>query len=136
LFSKILTIKEVKKIRNLFENLPVNEFWLNHYHFNKKADKVNVQLGKKSIDVIIINTISVSLFAYGKRLNQPNFFNRALLFLEALPSENNSTVQQFIDAGLKINTAFYSQSLLQLKKNYCNQKKCLNCGVGIKILKQ
>jgi hypothetical protein len=95
-----------------------------------------VQLGKKSIDVIIINTISVSLFAYGKRLNQPNFFNRALLFLEALPSENNSTVQQFIDAGLKINTAFYSQSLLQLKKNYCNQKKCLNCGVGIKILKQ
>ena len=136
LFSKILTIKEVKKIRNLFENLPVNEFWLNHYHFNKKADKVNVQLGKKSIDVIIINTISVSLFAYGKGLNQPNFINRALLFLEALPSENNSTVQQFIDAGLKINTAFYSQSLLQLKKNYCNQKKCLNCGVGIKILKQ
>jgi hypothetical protein len=36
---------------------------------------------------------------------------------------------------VKINTAFESQALLELKNNYCDYKKCLQCGIGNKILK-
>ncbi|RYE31425.1 MAG: DUF2851 family protein, partial [Sphingobacteriaceae bacterium] len=54
LFSKILEVKNVKDLRFLFENLPVNPFWQTHYHFNKEAEKVSLQLGKSSIDNILI----------------------------------------------------------------------------------
>jgi hypothetical protein len=60
--------------------------------------------------------------------------DRALSFLEKIPAEYNSIVNQYVDAGLKVNSAFLSQSLLELNKYYCAQKKCLNCSIGIKIL--
>jgi hypothetical protein len=55
--------------------------------------------------------------------------------LENLPAEQNNITEDFVTLGLKINNAFESQALLELKNNYCNYKKCLQCGVGNKILK-
>lgn len=136
LFSKILITRDYRNSTVLFENLPVNPFWENHYHFNKEAEKVSVQMGKSSIYNILINTLSLFLFAYGKAMNQHNFETRALNLLENLPPENNAIVQQFANSGVNVKSAFNSQALLQLKKYYCNEKKCLNCGIGIKILKQ
>lgn len=136
LFSKILTIKDYKNSAQLLENLPVNPFWEKHYHFNKRAENVGVQLGKTSIDNILINTLSLFFFAYGKAMDQQNFETRALQLLENLPVENNAIIKQYLAAGVKVTTAFNSQALLQLKKKYCNEKKCLNCAIGIKILKQ
>lgn len=136
LFSKILNFKDYKNSAQLFENLPINPFWKKHYHFNKKTENVRLQLGKSSIDNILINTLSLFLFAYGKAMDQHNFETRALYLLENLPSESNAILQHFKNAGVNIKTAFNSQALLQLKKKYCNEKKCLNCAIGIKILKQ
>ena len=97
---------------------------------------MHVQLGKKSIENILINTVCVFLFAYGKYTAQPHLVDRALAFLEKIPAESNSIVNQYVEVGLKIDSAFLSQSLLQLNKNYCAQKKCLNCGIGVKILRR
>ncbi len=136
LFSKIVTLKDYHNSAQLFQNLPVNPFWEKHYHFNKKAENVGLQLGRRSIDNILINTLSLFLFAYGKYMDQQNFKTRAFHLLENLSSENNAIIQHFKVAGVNVNTAFNSQALLQLKKYYCNEKKCLNCAIGIKILKQ
>ena len=97
---------------------------------------MNTQLGKSSIHNILINTLSLFFFAYGRAMDQQNFETRALQLLENLPAENNAIIDQFTKAGVKVKTAFNSQALLQLKKKYCNEKKCLNCAIGIKILKQ
>ncbi|RZL29169.1 MAG: DUF2851 family protein, partial [Pedobacter sp.] len=136
LFSKILVMRDYLNSHVLFENLPVNPFWKTHYHFNKKAEKVSLQMGKSSIQNILINTLSLFLFAYGKALDQENFVTRSFYLLENVPSENNAIVKQYEDAGVVVKNAFYSQAILQLKKKYCNEKKCLSCGVGIKLLKQ
>jgi hypothetical protein len=136
LFSKILTIKDHRSLSRLFEELPVNEFWETHYHFNKEAKNVGLQLSKETINNFLINTLSLFLFAYGKYLDQYKLVNKGLSLLENLPAENNSIIKQFKTAGVKIGSAYHTQGLLQLKKNYCNEKKCLNCGIGIKILKQ
>ncbi|WP_421943081.1 DUF2851 family protein [Pedobacter sp.] len=66
LFSKIIEIKEVAELRKLFEELPVNQYWKTHYHFRKEAVGVNTQIGKSSIDNVLLNTIALFLFAYGK----------------------------------------------------------------------
>lgn len=136
LFSKVLEVKNVKELHLLFEQLPVNDFWLRHYHFNKEAEKVSVQLGKSSIDNLLINTVSLFLFAYGKYTGQANYQTRAFYLLESIAAEKNSIISQYLDAGLVIDNAYQSQALLQLRKSYCNEKKCLNCGIGLKILKK
>lgn len=136
LFSKILAIKDYQAIKKLFEDLPVHPFWKTHYHFNKLADKVNLQLGKSSLDNILVNTVSLFLFAYGKAMDQPYLITRAFSLLEHTPAEQNAVIEMYREAGLVIESAFNSQALLQLKKTYCNEKKCLNCGIGIKILKK
>ncbi|RZL40776.1 MAG: DUF2851 family protein, partial [Pedobacter sp.] len=136
LFSKILNTRDYRNSAVLFENLPVNSFWQTHYHFNKKAHQVSTQVGKKSIDNLLINTLSLFLFAYGKAMKQENYVTRALHLLEHLTAEENAVIQQFVDAGVTVKNSFNSQAILQLKKFYCNEKKCLTCGIGIKLLKQ
>jgi hypothetical protein len=93
-------------------------------------------VGRKSIQNILINTVCVFLFAYGKYTDQPQFLDRAVDFLDLIPAEDNIIIEQYSDSGIKAHNAFMSQALLQLNKYYCTQKKCLNCGIGIKILKK
>ncbi len=136
LFSRILTVKNYQNLEQLFEKLPVHPFWETHYHFNKKTEHVRLQLGKSSIQHILINTLSLFLFVYGQKMDQYNYVDRAFHLLENIPPEKNAIVKQYLRADVVVKNAFISQALLQLKKKYCNEKKCLNCGIGIKILKQ
>jgi len=53
-----------------------------------------------------------------------------------IAAKDNVIVNPYFDSGIKSHNAFMFQALLQLNKYYCTQKKCLNCGIGIKILKK
>lgn len=136
LFSRVLAAHKLSDLYALFNELPVNEYWKTHYHFDKMTKKVVVQPGRASIDNVIINSVCLFLFCYGKYTDQPDLMDRALEFLENIPAENNVVVNQYRYAGVKVDNAFTSQALLQLNKYYCNQKKCLNCAIGIKILRK
>jgi len=135
LFSKVLEIKDVKGLRNLFTDIGVNPYWENHYRFDAESAPSSKNLGAASIDILLLNTLALFLFSYGKHNQLQHYINRSLKLLEHLPNENNNIVTDFDILGVKISTAFESQALLELKNNYCNYKKCLHCGVGNKILK-
>ncbi|WP_259070490.1 DUF2851 family protein [Mucilaginibacter sp. X4EP1] len=135
LFSKVMEIKDVKGLRNLFADIHVNAYWETHYRFDVESVAVSKNLGPASIDILLLNTLALFLFSYGKHNQLQYYINRSLQLLEHLPNENNNIVADFVNLGVKINTAFESQALLELKNNYCNYKKCLQCGVGNKILK-
>jgi hypothetical protein len=136
LFSKLLSINPILDSQLLFENLPVHHFWQTHYHFNKKAEQVSLQLGKSSVNSILINTLSLFLFTYGKTTDQYQYVKNAIDLLEQLPAERNAIINQYEKAGITIKNAFSSQAILQLKKKYCNEKKCLSCTIGVKLLKR
>lgn len=135
LFSKVLDIKDVAGLRKLFTDLPVNTYWESHYRFDLESKPVSKSLGQSSIDILLLNTFVLFLFSYGKQNQQEYYINRSLKLLEQLPAEQNAIVTNFGELGIKVNTAFDSQALLELKNNYCNYKKCLQCGVGNKILR-
>ena len=135
LFSKVLEVKNVKELHLLFDSLPIHPFWQTHYHFNKLADKVATQLGKSSIDNLLINTVALFLFAYGKYTGQANFQTRAFYLLESIQPEQNNVISSYFDAGVTAQNAFQTQALLQLRKKYCDMKRCLHCGIGLKLLK-
>lgn len=134
LFSKILDTSDVGSLRTMFDSLSVNSYWDNHYIFDIPSNFKLKNIGKQSINSILINTVALFLFAYGKYFKQLNYINKAINLLECLPSEDNEIVSKYKSFGLLSDNAFTSQSLLQLKGGYCDLKKCLSCGIGIKLL--
>ncbi|WP_285008841.1 DUF2851 family protein [Pedobacter faecalis] len=136
IFSKVTACRDLKTLYKLFSDLPVDPYWRTHCHFGKPAAERSLQPGIGSVENIAINTCCYVLFAFGKHTSQPKYIDRALHFLDAIQPESNAILKKYADAGLTPDNAFESQALLQLNKYYCKQKKCLNCGIGIKILKQ
>jgi len=134
LFSKILEFKDVKVVRELFNNIDVNEYWETHYRFDQESKPASKNFGKASVDLLLINTVALFLFAYGRHHQQEQYIDRSLTLLENLPFERNHIVDDFEEMGVTVKSAFESQALLELKNNYCNHKKCLQCGIGNYIL--
>jgi hypothetical protein len=61
-------------------------------------------------------------------------YDAAINVLEQLPTEKNSLIQEWQKIGFSPKNALESQALLELKNNYCNHKKCLNCSIGTNIV--
>jgi hypothetical protein len=134
LFSKILEIENMDNLKELFK-VKASEYWNSHYNFNRPSKRNSKkELGESSINTLIINVVIPFLFVYGEKQNKHHLKNRALEFLEELPPESNSIITNWKKLGLEVRSAFESQALLQLKNNYCEKKKCLNCQIGVKLV--
>jgi len=133
LFSKILETGKIKDFYELFQIKP-SEYWENHYRFNSKSVKKSKALGKSAIDIVLINTIIPFLFVYGKLKVLSYLQDRAIGLLEAIKPEKNSIITKWKDLGIETSSAFETQSLIQLKNQYCNHKKCLNCQIGNSLI--
>src|ERR1700761_7033036 len=125
LFSKVLDIKEVTGLQQLFTEIKVNPYWEDHFRFDKSSVPSSKNMGQASVDVLLLNTFALFLFSYGRHRKQQYYIDRSLLLLENLPNEKNKIIEDFVTLGVKIGNAFESQALLELKNNYCNYKKCL-----------
>ena len=55
--------------------------------------------------------------------------------MKAIKPEKNSIISKFLEFKIESKNAFETQSLLELKKNYCNVKRCLDCAIGSQLLK-
>ncbi len=135
LFSRIIEIEDLDILKKLFK-VQASEYWNLHYSFNKNSTRNSIkELGETSVDMLIINVVIPFLFVYGEKQNKEYLKNRALEFLEKLPSEQNSIIEKWGKLGVNARSAFESQALLQLKNKFCERKKCLNCQIGVKLVK-
>ncbi len=134
LFSKILDAQTNVEIRNLF-HVSASPYWKEHYHFKKAAPVKSTAIGKATIELLLINTISPLLYLYGKQNSEPIFIQRAIDLIENMPAEKNAVISNWIRLGIHPAHAGDSQALLELKENYCGLKRCLDCGIGHQILK-
>ena len=132
LFSKIIEIKKLDELYKLFD---VSFLTIEtHYQFDKESPKKKKPFSKSFIDLLIINTIIPFQFAYAK--SQGKEISEAILeVLESIKPEKNIIIEKFSQFGIKVRNAFETQSLLQLKNEYCIHGKCLQCAIGIELLK-
>ena len=133
LFSKMLEIENINDIYPFF-SVKIPDFWLNHYRFEKQSVKKNKLLGISAIRLIVINTISPILIAYGRIKQQNSIVEKGMQLLSALPPEKNSITYLFKNTGMEMLNAADSQALIQLKNEYCDKKKCIFCRIGHKLL--
>lgn len=133
LFSKITETEDFKDIKGYFVIKP-SEYWDTHSSLRKKSVRSNKYIGNSSVDIIMINTVAPILFSYGKKVGNELYCKRALSILESIRAEKNSIIREFSQVGLVPSNAFESQALIQLRREYCDKKKCLYCRIGFKLL--
>ncbi|MEN9522128.1 MAG: hypothetical protein RL065_505 [Bacteroidota bacterium] len=134
LFSKIIEATDLKKVIKLFETSPSN-YWQSHYRLDASSNKSKKQIGNSTIENIIINTIIPVLFAYAKFKNNEDLQTKAIDWLEELPSEKNQIINGWKKLNIKSSNAADSQALIELKNEYCQQKKCTECLIGMNLMK-
>jgi hypothetical protein len=134
LFSKITEAKTIKEIQQFFK-IEVSDFWQSHYTFLETSTEKTKSMGNSFIHLIIINAIIPTLFIYGKMQGKEECCTKAIDFLKELKAEKNSIIEQWNVLKIKSENAADSQSLLQLKKYYCDKKRCLECSIGFAIMK-
>jgi hypothetical protein len=84
-------------------------------------------LGPEMRRGILINAFIPLLFAYGEPV-------KAMLWLEELRPERNHLLSGWATLGVTVKNAAGSQGLLELKKEYCNARRCLDCAIGRALL--
>jgi hypothetical protein len=133
LFSKIIETNDLQRLRAVFRVEP-STYWITHYQFNKQGVSQVKLLGSDTIDSIIINTVIPFLFCHGIKHGNQKCKDRAVEFLAQIDAEQNSIIKEWENLGVRPKDAMSTQSLLQLKNEYCNRHKCLSCQVGMWIL--
>jgi hypothetical protein len=135
LFSQIIETHSVQEIEPLLD-VKASEYWESHFRFDAAQEHPSVKsLGRSSIENIIINTVAPIQFLYAARQDTVKLQDQALQLLEAVPAEENSIIRIWKENGWAAVNAAQSQAMIQLYNNYCLPKRCLECSIGLNILK-
>lgn len=134
LFSLVMNSNSVNELYQVF-NVGVSHYWQTHYSFDKESSKKIKKLSKSFIDLLVINAIIPLRFAYA-RSQQKEITQELIDLAITITSEQNVIIEKFEVFGIRSKNVYESQALLELKKNYCDYKKCLECAIGHFILKK
>ncbi|WP_301922657.1 DUF2851 family protein [Ferruginibacter sp.] len=135
LFSVLREAETLKEIKDLL-NVTANDYWHYHYVFDEATAFKEKHLGTQMINNIFINTIIPIVFAYGLYNKEEGYKEKAMQWLEQTAAEKNNITNAYSLLGIQNKNAFNSQALIQLKNEYCNRKRCLECAVGNSLLKK
>ena len=135
LFTELMAVTEMKGFYDIFD-LRLSDYWNTHYNFGKSHSLRRKKLSRNFLDLLAINCFIPLQYAYLNYIGKPDT-ELSLQFISEIALETNSTVSIFNE--LRPNTAINamdSQGLLQLKKEYCDKNKCLECELGASLLRK
>lgn len=134
LFQSVIHIKSQKDAQLLLGSIKASDYWDNHYRFGQTSTKIQAKkLSFAKIDTILINLVLPLQFLYAQQTGKENLEEILKLALD-IPSEKNHITRGFKELGVDFKTAFHSQAYIELKNTFCDEKKCLTCRIGNKIL--
>lgn len=111
-------------------------YWDDHYRFDEKSTRATAKyLGEDAIQNIIINTIAPMRFLFAHTHGRQANAEAALQLLDELSPEDNRIIRMLMEHGWKPANAGNTQSLIQLHNSYCLNKRCLECSIGLSIIR-
>jgi Protein of unknown function (DUF2851) len=137
-FPSILEAAEVDDLKSICR-AKAPEYWMQHTMFDKPRQKIlkgakSGELGELFVLGFLINVVAVSLFAYGRYQDDAFCLQRALLLLDHLEVEDNRILRMWRQLGVEVDHAADAQAMIQLFNQYCAQKRCLHCRIGVCLL--
>ncbi|MFN5443225.1 MAG: DUF2851 family protein [Crocinitomicaceae bacterium] len=116
------------------KRLEFPDFWKTKTHFKDSNNKKTNSLSKELKTLIITNFIIPFSFWKYSTSNEIELLEELVELANELPPEKNAKVQKFKKLGQKTKSIFETQGLLELLNDFCVNKRCLNCQIGVKLL--
>lgn len=132
-FRSLMACDSIEQVAELLE-VPLPEYWQQHYHFGKKSTRRINTMGKGFMQNVVINVVAPLRFAYAHSLGEEEEKETAIDLLHQCEAEHNGIVDFWEEMGITVRDAAQSQALIEWRKNYCDKKKCLNCGLSRNLL--
>lgn len=129
LMASILDAQGERELRKLF-TVDLEGYWSRHFTFGAEQPRPTAALSQSSIDIVLINTVAPLLYARGEIMDNYELIDRSVELLESLRPERNSIVANFALAGIKATDALTTQALIELRREYCDARKCIYCKIG------
>ena len=133
LFSTILGIDHLKSVREFFD-VTANDYWHYHYRFGETTAYHPKQLGQVMINNIMINAVIPMMYAFAEHHRQDLLRTRAVQWLQECQREENSVIREWSMVSPLCSSAFDSQAMLELKSQYCDRRRCLDCDIGKQLM--
>lgn len=131
--GRLLATDTVEQARANFD-ISLTGYWAHRCQFGAETVSSPRAFSRSSLDVLVINVLIPVIYAYGLFYGNEEMMARAVSLLQQMPPEDNSVTRLFRAAGLGLPDAFTSQALVQLRRNYCETRKCLYCRFGHRLL--
>lgn len=133
LMSGLLDAGSVKEACGLL-NVEASAYWTKHYQFGKLSAEKIKRTGDNTKKIILINAVVPFMFMYGKKRGEDKYVEKALDWLENIEAEYNYIVESWKSCGFMFDSALQTQALIQLRKEYCDRHRCMQCRIGREVL--
>lgn len=134
LLPEVLDTSSLKDAKSLLD-VRASGYWNTHFTWTIPSSNRPKRMGQMIKNILIINAIIPFMFLYGKKQGKENYCRKAVRWLEELPAERNYIIQNWEMTGLRFDSAMQTQALIQLRREYCDKHRCLECRIGREILK-
>lgn len=132
--SQLIACDTEEKLRDLLR-CGVSPYWETHYTFGHESTVNAKRLSNASVTLVMLNCLAPMLFAYGRTGGSEILCQRAEELLDTLPPERNSITRLWSEVGLTARSAGEAQALIQLRREYCDRRRCLDCRIGYEYMK-
>jgi hypothetical protein len=133
LFREIIESNDHNSIIDLLSIKPGN-YWRNHNKPGASSKSGIGGLSKGFIELLLINTVAPMIFYYGLSRGNPSASSLAYALLENCKAEQNTITKRWKTLNMPLQNAADSQALIQLRKEYCNNYRCMECRFGSEII--
>lgn len=128
---------EISDFNTVMADLEVkqSDYWSRHYAVDKPSARKMGTLSKAARENLIINTTVPFLAALSKAKDNQSYLEVALNLLAGIPGEKNHITELWTRYGWNVSSAFDSQGLIQLYNHFCTQKRCVECAIGLELIR-
>lgn len=131
---QLYQMQHIENAQIFLANIAASNYWDKHYQFGKESNLLVKHIGKSSIHALLINYNIPLFYTYQTIFEQKDVLQSCIEHYEKLPFEQNHKVKYF-KTNISNPSALDSQVLIELYDAYCSPKRCLDCPIGFKILK-
>ena len=132
--SKIIQLRSKAELYAFFD-IRTSLYWKNHFRFGKMSTQTSTAAGQDLIQRIAINFVIPFQFLFSEIYELPNVKEHAIDLLNDLEAEDNLLIRDWKKMGIIPISSAESQSLIHLKNEYCDKRRCLSCSIGHSILR-
>ncbi|MCS7013224.1 MAG: DUF2851 family protein [Chloroherpetonaceae bacterium] len=131
--------RKITQLEHLFI-ADASGYWQHHYRFGERSQVViRTLVGKHRASEIVINTLLPVLSLYATRTHNHSLADTVSSLYASYPKGltnrlSEKTMQELLGDSYQVKSAAFEQGLLELKQEYCNALRCLECRIGQAIL--